>query len=185
MIFLDSLLQMGILTDKEYSFRLPTHFNSLHIDPITHQQKAYTLRDGVQGNAAPTHLRVVTVSPSGAAHAYLGVPTVVSLTWDRCLNRMVAGAVLLSGVQTTGAMRRPQAQLTPVLEKMCFTPHMEGGCLAGSPALEEELQLCRGEAPSRPCARRAHTAGNRLTISPHSPRPGRCLALSPQVFRGA
>lgn len=86
----------------------------------------------------------------GAAHAYLGVPTVVDVTLNNCLKSTVAGGVLLSRIHTSVAPRRQQDQLAPVLEKLCFTPHMEGRCLTGSVSLEEELQLCSGEARSWP-----------------------------------
>nr|4PIV_A Chain A, Fatty acid synthase [Homo sapiens]4PIV_B Chain B, Fatty acid synthase [Homo sapiens] len=32
----------------------------------------------------------------------------------------------------------------PILEKFCFTPHTEEGCLSERAALQEELQLCKG-----------------------------------------
>lgn len=66
------------------------------------------------------------------------------------LNSMVAGGVVISGLHASVAPRRQQEQHTPILEKFCFTPHVEGGCLADSAALQEELQLCSGEALPAP-----------------------------------
>lgn len=68
------------------------------------------------------------------------------MTVDSCLQSIVAGGVLISRLTTSVAPRRQQEQHTPSLEKFCFTPHVEGRCLAGSVALQEELQRCRGEA---------------------------------------
>ena len=54
----------------------------------------------------------------------------------------MAGGVYISRIHTSVAPRHQQEQLVPILEKFCFTPHVETGCLAGNLALQEELQLC-------------------------------------------
>ncbi|XP_058417918.1 fatty acid synthase isoform X2 [Diceros bicornis minor] len=117
--FLDTMLQMSILGSGQRSLRLPTRITAIHIDPATHRQKVYAL----QGEAQAADVVV-----------------------DSCLSRTLAGGAIVSRVHTSVAPRRQQEQLTPILEKFCFTPHVEGACLAGSAALQEELQLCRGLA---------------------------------------
>lgn len=93
------------------------------------------------------------------------MPVVVS----SALSRVVAGGVLISGLHSSVAPRRHQEQSAPILEKFCFTPHVEDGCLAGSAALQEELQLCSGEAPSQAhppplMPGRGWAAGTALTV---------------------
>ncbi|XP_066093790.1 fatty acid synthase [Saccopteryx bilineata] len=117
--FLDTMLQMFILGTSQRSLRLPTRIATVHINPATHRQKVYALQDGIQ---------------------------VVDVVVNSCLNRTAAGGVLIARPHTSVAPRRQQEHLTPILEKFCFTPHMEDRCLAGSMALQEELQLCRGLA---------------------------------------
>lgn len=117
--FLDSMLQITILGSSQRSLRLPTRIGAVHIDPATHQRQVYA----VQGKAQA-----------------------VDVTVDSCLQSIVAGGVLVSRLNTSVAPRRQQEQHTPSLEKFCFTPHVEGRCLAGSVALQEELQRCRGLA---------------------------------------
>ncbi|XP_064351418.1 fatty acid synthase [Camelus dromedarius] len=116
--FLDTMLQIIILGLGSHSLRLPTRITAIHIDPTTHRQKLYTL----QGEAQ-----------------------VASVVVNKCVNSIVAGGVLMSRVHSSTAPRR-QEQLPPVLEKFCFTPYVEDGCLAGNMALQEGLQLCRGLA---------------------------------------
>lgn len=65
---------------------------------------------------------------------------------NRCLDTTVAGGIYISRIHTSVAPRHQQEQLVPILEKFCFTPHVETGCLAGNLALQEELQLCVGES---------------------------------------
>lgn len=74
------------------------------------------------------------------------VPAAADVVVDGNLNTVVAGGALFLGAHSSVAPRRPQEHLKPILEKFCFTPHVESGCLAGNTALQEELQLCRGEA---------------------------------------
>lgn len=56
----------------------------------------------------------------------------------------------MSRVHTESAPRRQQDQQVPILEKFCFTPHVEEGCLSERAALQKELQLCKGEVPALP-----------------------------------
>lgn len=76
------------------------------------------------------------------------MPAVVDAVVDRCLQTMVAGGVLISRLYASAAPRRQQER-SPTLEKFCFTPYLEGRCLAESTALQQELQVCRGEARPR------------------------------------
>ncbi|XP_032285376.1 fatty acid synthase [Phoca vitulina] len=117
--FLDTVLQMSILSMAQRPLRLPTRITSIHIDPATHRQKVYSLKGQAQ---------------------------VADVVVSSCLNHMVAGGALISGLHTSVAPRRQQEQLAPILEKFCFTPYVEGGLLAGNAALQDELQLCRGLA---------------------------------------
>lgn len=116
--FLDSMIQMSILVTRQRCLRLPTRITALHIDPATHQRKV----QATQGETPA--VRVVTSS---------------------ALNITTAGGVVLSGLHGAAAPRRQEPQ-APILEKFCFTPHVEVGCLADSVALQEELQLCSGLA---------------------------------------
>lgn len=116
--FLDTMLQMSILGSGQRALYLPTRISAVHIDPVAHRQLVRT--------------------PQGEDPA---VDVVVS----RCLSSTVAGAVLISRVHTTAAPRK-QEQLAPTLEKFCFTPYVEDGCLADSAALHKQLLLCRGLA---------------------------------------
>ncbi|KAI5764340.1 FASN protein [Gulo gulo luscus] len=117
--FLDAALQLSILGMAQRGLRLPTRITSLHIDPATHRRKVYSLK---------------------------GQARVADVVVSSCLNSTVAGGALISGLHASVAPRRQQEQLAPILEKFCFTPHVEGGLLAGDTTLQEELQLCRGLA---------------------------------------
>lgn len=117
--FLDSMLQMSILSACQRSLRLPTRIGAIHIDPTAHQRKVHVLQDETPA------VRVVVSS---------------------ALNSTAAGGALISGLHASVAPRRQQEQQAPILEKFCFTPHVEDRCLAGSAALQEELQLCSGLA---------------------------------------
>ncbi|XP_054448917.1 fatty acid synthase [Pteronotus mesoamericanus] len=116
--FLDTMLQVGILSSSERSLRLPTRLSAVYIDPIAHRQRV---------------------------HAPQGEARVADVVVDAHLRSTAAGGVILSQVHTLAVLRKPE-QLVPHLEKMCFTPHMEGRCLAEHAALQEELQLCKGLA---------------------------------------
>ncbi|KAM5216963.1 fatty acid synthase [Hipposideros larvatus] len=117
--FMDAMLQTSILGSSQRSLRLPTRIGAVHIDPATHQRQVYALQ--------------------GEAQA-------VDVVVDSCLQRIVAGGIRISRLNTSVAPRRQLEQLAPILEKYCFTPYVEGRCLAGSVALQEELQRCRGLA---------------------------------------
>lgn len=86
----------------------------------------------------------------------------VNVLVNSCLNSTVAGGVLISGLHASMAPRRQQEQFAPILEKFCFTPHTEEGLLAGDAALQEGLQLCRGEAQP--------PTGTRRGLQPPAPR---------------
>ncbi|XP_039332582.1 fatty acid synthase [Saimiri boliviensis] len=114
--FLDTMLQMSILSRSQHTLLLPTRITAIHIDPATHRQKLYTRQDEAQ---------------------------VADVVVSRCLKTTVAGGVRLFLLHASAAPRR-QEQQAPVLEKFCFTPHVEDECLSGNAALKEELQLCKG-----------------------------------------
>ncbi|XP_036924219.1 fatty acid synthase [Sturnira hondurensis] len=116
--FLDTMLQMSILCSSQRALYLPTRISAVHIDPVAHRQLVHP--------------------PQGEDQA-------VNVVVSRCLNSTAAGGVLISRVHTTSAPRK-QEQLSPTLENFCFTPHVEEGCLAGSVALQKQLQLCKGLA---------------------------------------
>lgn len=160
--FLDTMLQMSILGSAQRSLRLPTRISTVHIDPVAHRQRVRTLPGGDQGS--PPVLRPGAPTPAcaavdgqrgGDAPACLAVVDVVV---NRCLRSTVAGAVFISRLHTAVAPRR-QEQMVPTLEKYCFTPYTEDGCLADSEALQKHLLLCRGEPPAGLAA-------------PHTARPG-------------
>ncbi|XP_047400181.1 fatty acid synthase isoform X1 [Sciurus carolinensis] len=115
--FLDTALQMSILSSGHRSLRLPTRITAMRIDPATHLQKVYALRGETQ---------------------------VADVVVSRPLNSMVAGGVHMMQLHTSVAPRRQQEQMVPTLERFCFTPHVQTGCLSQSPQLQEELQLCKG-----------------------------------------
>ena len=82
----------------------------------------------------------------GTADADQCVSIVADVTTSLCLGSTVSGGVHMSRIHTTAAPRRQQEQLVPTLEKFIFTPHVEAGCLSESPALQREVQLCKGKA---------------------------------------
>ncbi|KAM5149351.1 fatty acid synthase isoform 2-T2 [Callospermophilus lateralis] len=117
--FLDTVLQMSILSSGHHSLHLPTRITAVHIDPASHLQKVYALQGETQG---------------------------ADMVVDHHLKTMVAGGVHIMQLHTTAAPRRQHEQLTPVLEKFCFSPHLETGCLSQRAELQEELELCKGLA---------------------------------------
>ncbi|XP_042639485.1 fatty acid synthase [Orycteropus afer afer] len=121
--FLDAMLQMSILGSAQRSLVMPTRLGAIHIDPLTHQQR---LQDAAQGGPAPSPAAAVVV--------------------NSYLRSVAAGGAVISRLHSSLAPRRQQEQLTPVLEKFCFTPHLETECLADSEALRAELRLCTGLA---------------------------------------
>lgn len=147
--FLDTMLQISILGVVQRTLRLPTRITSIHIDPATHRQKVYSLKGQAQGSPVSQAPHACVPGPPWPTLTQLS-PTVADVVVSSCLKSTAAGGVLISGLHASTAPRRQQEQLAPTLEKFCFTPHVEGGLLAGNAALQEELQLCRGEAQSLP-----------------------------------
>nr|XP_027811303.1 fatty acid synthase [Marmota flaviventris]XP_027811304.1 fatty acid synthase [Marmota flaviventris] len=117
--FLDTILQMSILSSGHRSLHLPTRITAVHIDPASHLQKVYALQGETQG---------------------------ADMVVDHHLKTMVAGGVHIMQLHTTAAPRRQHEQLTPILEKFCFSPHLETGCLSQRAELQEEMELCKGLA---------------------------------------
>lgn len=117
--FIDTMLQTAILGTSQRSLSLPTRVTDVRIDPTVHLQKVHTLQDQTQ---------------------------VVDFVVSSALSRIVAGGVHILQLHTTSAPRRQQEHMVPTLEKFCFSPHVEVGCLSESTALREELQLCKGLA---------------------------------------
>ncbi|VTJ57756.1 Hypothetical predicted protein [Marmota monax] len=117
--FLDTILQMSILSSGHHSLHLPTRITAVHIDPASHLQKVYALQGETQG---------------------------ADMVVDHHLKTVVAGGVHIMQLHTTAAPRRQHEQLTPILEKFCFSPHLETGCLSQRAELQEEMQLCKGLA---------------------------------------
>ncbi|KAK2119427.1 hypothetical protein P7K49_000813 [Saguinus oedipus] len=111
------MLQMSILSKSQRSLLLPTRITAIHIDPATYRQKLYTQQDEAQ---------------------------VADVVVSRCLKTTVAGGVHLFLLHASAAPRRQQEHQVPILEKFCFMPHVEDGCLSGNTALKEELRLCKG-----------------------------------------
>lgn len=175
MTFLDAMMQLSILGTAQCSLRLPTRITSVHIDPATHRRKVYSLKGQAQGS--PVSRPRPTVPPATPARTPPTrpclSPTVANVVVSSCLNSTVAGGALFSGLHASTAPRRLE-QLAPILEKFCFTPHVEGELLAGDKALQQELQLCRGESRSlRLCPALPSPlplAGGSLTC-PRSPSP--------------
>ncbi|KAM4824750.1 fatty acid synthase [Urocitellus parryii] len=117
--FLDTVLQMSILSSGHHSLHLPTRITAVHIDPASHLQKVCALQGETQG---------------------------ADVVVDHHLKTMVAGGVHIMQLHTTAAPRRQHEQLTPILEKFCFSPHLETGCLSQRAELQEEMELCKGLA---------------------------------------
>ncbi|KAM5273320.1 fatty acid synthase [Ctenodactylus gundi] len=115
--FLDSMLQASLLKPGLQGLQLPTRVTAIHISPAIHLQKVYTLQDGTQA---------------------------ADVVMDHALSSVVSGGVHILQLTTASVPRRQQEQLVPVLEKFCFTPHVEAECLSESTALQEELRLCKG-----------------------------------------
>lgn len=142
--FLDTALQMSILSSGHRSLHLPTRITAIHIDPATHLQKVYALQGETQGSTGLQPRPTPCMSPAHPA-VLMVCPAVADVVVNRPLNTMVAGGVRIMQLHTTAAPRRQHEQLTPILEKFCFTPHLETGCLSQSTELQEELELCKGE----------------------------------------
>ncbi|KAF6093695.1 fatty acid synthase [Phyllostomus discolor] len=133
--FLDTMLQMSILGSHQRALYLPTRISAVHIDPVAHRQ--------------------LVRAPQGEDRA-------VDVVVNQCLSSTAAGAVLISRLHTSAAPRK-QEQLVPTLEKFCFTPYVEDGCLADSTALQKQLLLCRGLA--RALQTKAAQQGLKMAVS--------------------
>lgn len=143
--FMDTMLQVSILGSSQQSLQLPTRVTAIYIDPATHRQKVYRLKEDTQGSSGPSSM---PLHPGlGIAYTNQRVSIAADVTTSRCLGITVSGGIHISRLQTTATSRRQQEQLVPTLEKFVFTPHMEAECLSESTALQKELQLCKGEGP--------------------------------------
>uniref|UniRef100_A0A8C5Q5P7 Fatty acid synthase n=1 Tax=Leptobrachium leishanense TaxID=445787 RepID=A0A8C5Q5P7_9ANUR len=136
-IFLDTMLQMMVLGLKGRSLRLPTRIASVSIDPKAHD-------DHVQAHQEDSKAVPVTV--------------------NRCLERIVSGGVMISGLHATTAPRRQQQQTPPTLEKYIFTPYSEDGCLQGDVHLSSLLTQCTGTNKIRELTHKVAQHGLKLEI---------------------
>uniref|UniRef100_A0A3Q2CQ33 Fatty acid synthase n=1 Tax=Cyprinodon variegatus TaxID=28743 RepID=A0A3Q2CQ33_CYPVA len=114
--FLDTMLQMMVVGLPGRSLRLPTRIRSVCIDPAIHVDKVCE---------------------------YAGGRRAVDVQVSRCLDSIVAGGVLISGLHATVAPRRQQQQNPPTLEEFVFVPHVMTECLATNQSLTEQLHLCK------------------------------------------
>ncbi|XP_042306938.1 fatty acid synthase isoform X1 [Sceloporus undulatus] len=114
--FLDTLLHLIILGEMGRSLRLPTRIRSVCIDPKLHKERAHTYDSEIEAFNAVV---------------------------DRCLDTITAGAVQISGLHASVAPRRQQEQISPTLEKFCFVPYMEDGCLSSIAQLQSSFEHCK------------------------------------------
>lgn len=114
--FLDTLLHLIILGETGRSLRLPTRIRSVCIDPKLHLDHVKKYSDEIE-----------------AFDAFV----------DRCLDTITAGAVQISGLHASVAPRR-QEQTLPTLEKFCFVPYVESGCLSSNIQLQSSFEKCKG-----------------------------------------
>ncbi|XP_054609993.1 fatty acid synthase isoform X1 [Dunckerocampus dactyliophorus] len=115
--FLDTMLQMIVVGLSGRSLRLPTRIRSVCIDPAVHLEKVCKYADEKQA---------------------------VSVHLTRCLDKIAAGGVQISGLHATVAPRRQQQQIPPTLEEFLFVPYVETECLTANGKLVEQLRLCKG-----------------------------------------
>ncbi|NXO90855.1 FAS synthase, partial [Certhia brachydactyla] len=115
--FLDTLLHMLILPETGRSLRLPTRIRSVSIDPVLHQEQVCPYQDNIKA---------------------------IEVVVDHCLDSLKAGGVQLNGLHATVAPRRQQEQIPPTLEKFCFVPYTESGCLSSCVHLHAYLERCKG-----------------------------------------
>ncbi|XP_076014659.1 fatty acid synthase [Genypterus blacodes] len=115
--FLDTMLQIGILSLSGRNLVLPTRIRSLCIDPALHLEKVSEYTEGKQA---------------------------VDVHTNHCLNIAIAGGVQLSGHHTTVAPSRQQQQILPTLEEFVFVPYAKMDCLEGNTKLADQLSLCTG-----------------------------------------
>nr|XP_028572050.1 fatty acid synthase [Podarcis muralis] len=114
--FLDTLLHLIILGETGRSLRLPTRIRSVCIDPKLHQERAQKYNDEIEAFDAVV---------------------------DRCFDTITAGAVQISGLHASVAPRRQQEQTPPTLEKFCFVPYVENGCLSSNAQLHSSFDHCK------------------------------------------
>ncbi|KAM3843635.1 fatty acid synthase [Vipera latastei] len=114
--FLDTMLHLMILGEMGRNLRLPTRVRSVCIDP-------------------KLHLEFV--------RKYTEETEVLDVAVDRCLDTITGGAVQISGLHSTTAPRRQQEQIPPILEKFCFVPYVESGCLASDAKLQSSFEHCK------------------------------------------
>ncbi|XP_070596224.1 fatty acid synthase [Erythrolamprus reginae] len=114
--FLDTMLHLMILGEMGRNLRLPTRIRSVCIDPKLHLEF-------VQKHTEETEVLDVAV--------------------DRCLDTITGGAVQISGLHSSTAPRRQQEQTPPILEKFCFVPYDESGCLSSDAKLQSSFEHCK------------------------------------------
>ncbi|KAM9817197.1 fatty acid synthase [Neosynchiropus ocellatus] len=115
--FLDTMLQMIVVGLPGRSLRLPTRIRSVCVDPALHVDRVCEDTEGKQ--AVPVHV-------------------------NRCLDKITAGGVQISGLHATVAPRRQQQQSPPTLEEFVYVPNMQTKCLTACGKLAEQLRLCKG-----------------------------------------
>ncbi|XP_037134459.1 fatty acid synthase [Syngnathus acus] len=115
--FLDTMLQMIVVGLSGRSLRLPTRIRSVCIDPAIHLEKVCEYADG---------------------------KLAVAVNVNRCLDKITAGGVQISGLHATVAPRRQQQQNPPTLEEFSFVRYVETECLAKDGKLVELLKHCKG-----------------------------------------
>ncbi|KAM6473364.1 fatty acid synthase isoform 2-T2 [Liasis olivaceus] len=114
--FLDTMLHLMILGEMGRNLRLPTRIRSVCIDP-------------------KRHLEFV--------HKYTEETEVLDAAVDHCLDTITGGAVQISGLHSSTAPRRQQEQTPPILEKFCFVPYVESGCLSADAKLCSSFEHCK------------------------------------------
>lgn len=142
--FLDTMLQMMVLGLSGRSLRLPTRIRSVCVDPTAHGEKVWAYADGQEGTCVYScgvkQSRVVCCPISGLRLR----PAAATVHVDRCLDRICAGGVQISGLHATVAPRRQQQQSPPTLEEFVFVPYVEDRCLAADEKLSKQLRVCKG-----------------------------------------
>ncbi|KAL7989496.1 hypothetical protein Chor_012162 [Crotalus horridus] len=114
--FLDTMLHLMILGEMGRNLRLPTRVRSVCIDPKLHLE---------------------------CVRKYTEETEVLDVAVDRCLDTITGGAVQISGLHSSTAPRRQQEQIPPILEKFCFVPYDESGCLSSDAKLQSSFEHCK------------------------------------------
>ncbi len=96
--FLDTMLQIQVLSLPGHSMRLPTRIKEMHVNPSVHQQELIEVHSECKA-----------------------VKVLVDSELDIC----TAGGVQILGLHATVAPKRQQQQATPVLEEFHFIPYIE------------------------------------------------------------